>query len=127
MDTLRNVQRKQKEARLLSGGAWDNPMNLVFTNDFGGHLSKNTVYSHCKRIVAKIGLPETRFHDLRHTFATLALQNGDDMKTVSASLGHATVAFTLDVYGHVTEKMQRDSADRMQALIDASKAKRETV
>ena len=60
-----------------------------------------------------------RFHDLRHSFATISLQNGDDIKTVSENLGHATVAFTLDVYGHVTEKMRKDSADRMQKYIDS--------
>ena len=60
-----------------------------------------------------------RFHDLRHTFAAISLQNGDDIKTVSENLGHATVAFTLVVYGHVTEKMRKDSADRMQAFIDS--------
>ena len=60
-----------------------------------------------------------RFHDLRHSFATISLQNGDDIKTVSENLGHATVAFTLDVYGHVTAKMRRDSADRMQAFIES--------
>lgn len=120
MSALRSVRQRQQEARLLSGGTWSNPLNLVFTNALGGHLSKNTVYSHCKRIVARIGLPETRFHDLRHTFATLSLQNGDDIKTVSASLGHATVAFTLDVYGHVTEQMRRASAERMQAFINTS-------
>ena len=54
-----------------------------------------------------------RFHDLRHSFAAISLQNGDDIKTVSENLGHATVAFTLDVYGHVTDKMRRDSADRI--------------
>jgi len=60
-----------------------------------------------------------RFHDLRHSFAAISLQNGDDIKTVSENLGHATVAFTLDVYGHVTDKMKKDSADRMQAYISS--------
>ena len=69
-----------------------------------------TVYNHFKRIVKEIGLPEVRFHDMRHTFAVLSLQNGDDIKTVQANVGHATAAFTLDVYGHVSQKMQKDSA-----------------
>ena len=56
-------------------------------------------------------------HDLRHTFAVLSLQNGDDIKTVQDNLGHATAAFTLDVYGHVSEKMKEDSAARMEAYI----------
>ena len=65
------------------------------------------------------GKAKIRFHDLRHSFATISLQNGDDIKTVSENLGHATVAFTLDVYGHVTDKMRKDSADRMQAYIES--------
>ncbi len=52
-------------------------------------------------------------------YAVISLQNGDDIKTVSENLGHATVAFTLDVYGHVTDKMRKDSADRMQAYIES--------
>ena len=66
-----------------------------------------------------LGLPELRFHDLRHTYAVNALQSGDDIKTVQGNLGHHTAAFTLDVYGHVTDKMRRDSADRMQLLIQS--------
>ncbi len=59
-----------------------------------------------------------RFHELGHTFAVLFLQNGDDYKTLQGNLGHATAAFTLDVYGHVSERMKDDSAKRMQAYID---------
>ncbi len=81
--------------------------------------SSVTVYNHLKKIMEKIGLKDVRFHDLRHSFAAISLQNGDDIKTVSENLGHATVAFTLDVYGHVTEKMKKDSADRMQAFIQS--------
>ena len=50
-------------------------------------------------------------------YAVLCLQNGDDMKTVQSNLGHATAAFTLDVYGHVSEKMKQDSANRMEAYM----------
>ena len=50
-------------------------------------------------------------------YATLSIQNGDDIKTVSENMGHATVAFTLDVYGHVTEQMRSSSAERMERLI----------
>ena len=58
-----------------------------------------------------------RFHDLRHIYATLSIQNGDDINTVSESPGHATVAFMPDVYGRVTDTMRKASADRMQAFI----------
>ena len=72
-------------------------------------------------IAASIGMPGMRFHDLRHTFAMLSLQSGDDIKTVSENLGHATVAFTLDVYGHVSETMKQASAARMEAFIQSIK------
>ena len=71
-----------------------------------------------KRICKKLGYPGIRFHDLRHTFATVSLQNGDNIKLVSENLGHATVAFTLDVYGHVSDEMQRESAAKMQAFYE---------
>ena len=70
------------------------------------------------RVLKRAGLPRVRFHDLRHTFAVLSLQNGDDVKTVQENLGHATAAFTLDVYGHVSERMKEDSAARMQGYFE---------
>ena len=56
---------------------------------------------------------DQRFHDLRHTYATLAIQNGVDIKTVSNILGHYSAGFTLDTYTHVTGEMQKEAADRM--------------
>ena len=94
-----------------------NPEGLVFTNEFGAHLTKPTVYREYKRIVAAIGCPDARFHDLRHSYAVAAIRAGDDIKTVQGNLGHATAAFTLDVYGHVTDQMKRESADRMERFI----------
>ena len=91
----------------------------MFTTATGDHLSPQTVYLHYKRLAAQIGAPESRVHDLRHTFAVLSLQNGDDVKTVQGNLGHATASFTLDVYGHVSERMKEDSAARMEAYIKA--------
>ena len=93
--------------------------NLVFTNAKGGFLSYRTVYDCYKRIVKKMGCPELRFHDLRHQYAVIAIKNGDDIKTIQGNLGHATAAFTLDVYGHVTEEMKRNSADRMESYMPA--------
>ena len=105
--------------KLKAGEAFDNEYNLVFTNELGQHLCCVTIYNHLKKILESIGLGDVRFHDLRHCYAAISLQNGDDIKTVSENLGHATVAFTLDVYGHVTDKMRKDSADRMQAYIES--------
>ena len=68
-------------------------------------------------MVASIGLPQVRFHDLRHSYAVAAIRSGDDIKTVQGNLGHATAAFTLDVYGHVTNQMKQASAARMETYI----------
>ena len=57
------------------------------------------------------------YPDLRHTFAVASIKSGDDIKTVQENLGHATAAFTLDVYGHVTKQMKQDSAERMEQFI----------
>lgn len=67
--------------------------------------------------MASIGLPDLRLHDLRHSYAVASLRAGDDVKTVQSNMGHHTAAFTLDVYGHVTEEMKQASAARMEAYI----------
>lgn len=119
MKVLQKIKKQQSALKLASGNQWQNECNLVFVNEAGQHLIDNTVLKHFKDIVTKIGIPDTRFHDLRHTYATNSIRIGDPIKTVSENLGHATVAFTLDIYGHVTPQMKQESADRMQRLIDA--------
>ena len=114
---LQQQRRWQMQQKLLLGSDWQNPEGLVFTNEFGTHLTKPTVYREYKRIVAAIGCPNARFHDLRHSYAVAAIRAGDDIKTVQGNLGHVTAAFTLDVYGHVTDQMKRESADRMERFI----------
>lgn len=113
---LRKHKVQQAEARLKAGPLWQNN-DFVFCNEVGEHLSPNTVYHNFKRIAASIGLPDARLHDLRHSYAVASFQAGDAPKTVQENLGHATATFTLDTYGHVTEKMKKDSADRMEAFI----------
>lgn len=121
MKVLKEHRRRQLEMKLRAGPLWQDS-GLVFTNDTGGHLVHVTVYKHFKRLIAGIGLPETRFHDMRHTYAAAALHSGDDVKTVQENLGHHAAAFTLDVYGHVTERMQKDSAQHMEGFIKGLKS-----
>lgn len=117
MALLKTQKARQAEQRLAAGELWGNPWNLVFTNEAGGYLPPPTVYANFKRIVEGIGLPDLRFHDLRHSFAVASLRSGDDVKTLQANLGHHSAAFTLDQYGHVTEQMMQASSDRMEAYI----------
>ena len=115
MDTLRREQQKQQMEKALAGEAWDNHFNLVFTDVLGKNLVRRTVVKHFKKITRRAGISDdARFHDLRHSFAVTSLYAGDDIKTVQANLGHATAQFTLDTYGHVMQRMRRDSANRMQ-------------
>ncbi len=67
--------------------------------------------------------PIFRLHDLRHTFAVVSLENGDDVKTVQENLGHATASFTLDVYGHVNDRMRNESSERMENFINGIRKK----
>jgi integrase len=113
---LKQQKREQAEKHLLAGQLWTET-GLVFTNDMGGPLDADAVYKAYKKLLADNYLPDIRIHDLRHTAATLMLQNGDDVKTVQMALGHGSAGFTLDVYGHVTDKMKRDSAERMERYI----------
>lgn len=117
MELLRQHRKKQAAWQLRAGELWDNPAGLVFTNELGKHLVAWTVAKKFKRIVASIGRPDARFHDLRHSYAVAAIRSGDDIKTVQQNLGHATAAFTLDIYGHVTDQMRQASAERMEGYI----------
>lgn len=117
LDMLKQVQRKQKENRLRAGQVWSNPLDLVFTNEAGQEIPHSTIEHRYKKIMEDIGLPDRRFHDLRHTFATEAICYGVDLKTLSDALGHYSVAFTMDVYGHVTNAMQDDAAARLELAI----------
>ena len=115
-DTLRKVQREQQANKVRYGAAW-NDTGFVFTNVFGEHLKIHTVYKNFKMVVKELGFDNIRFHDLRHSYAVASIKSGDDIKTVQENLGHATASFTLDVYGHVTDQMKRDSAARMEQFI----------
>ena len=119
--TLKRVRLRQLENRLRYGECWDQS-GFVFTDDLGRHLSASSVYKSFKKVMEQIGSPETRFHDLRHSYAVASIRSGNDIKTVQENLGHATAAFTLDVYGHVTEKMKRESADQLEQFIKAVNA-----
>ena len=113
------IMQKQRSEDLWL--AWSNEEEhkkaLVFTNLQGGYLIPKRVYLHFKSAAVAIGAPDARVHDLRHTYAVLSLQNGDDIKTVQENLGHASAAFTLDVYGHVSDRMKKESPNRMEEYI----------
>lgn len=119
MAILEKQKNRQLQMQRSAEDAWENAWDLVFTNEFGGHYVHFTVYKHFKEIVRSIGLEEERFHDLRHSFAVISIESGDDIKTLQGNLGHATASFTLDVYGHVSQRMKTQSANRMEKFIQS--------
>jgi integrase len=90
---------------------------LVFATDRGTPLRQQNVTLSLQRTLRRLGLPRRRFHDLRHTFATLALEAGEGLDAVSRALGHTSVATTADIYGHWTPAMQERLAQRMDAVL----------
>ena len=94
--------------------------DLVFADELGRHLDRfNFVKRSFQPLLERAGLPRVRFHDLRHTAATLLLGQGVHPKIVSEMLGHSSVTLTLDLYSHVTPTMQEQAAERMEAVLSA--------
>lgn len=115
---MRRRRALQEEERLALGGSWHNEFNLVFTTVFGTPVQgKNMVRRDFKRLLEEASLPPIRFHDLRHTCATLLLSAGEHPKVVSELLGHASVVLTLDTYSHVLPNIQQHAAARMQDIL----------
>lgn len=111
---------KQAANKLKAGENWKAEIDdLIFTDPYGHTIPHASVEHEFAEICQAAGITGHRFHDLRHTFATLALQHHADVKTLSEALGHYSVAFTLDVYGHVSEEMSDNFASLMEGIIAA--------
>lgn len=118
-DELKRHKATQNEHRLSLGKAWaDN--DLVFPGPLGEPYPARDVSRRLSTVVRHAGLEPLRFHDLRHTAATLMLRTGISPKVVSDRLGHSTVAFTLDTYAHVLPDMQKDAAEALSLLLRAN-------
>ena len=91
---------------------------LLFTDKHGAGLNPGWVSRRFQGLVREAGLPVIRFHDLRHTSATLGLAQGESVKEVSARLGHSSVAITGDLYLQVPNSLARKSADGLARLLD---------
>jgi integrase len=107
---LRDHRRRQNEERLRVGEAWSNTSDLVFTNEVGEPVHPSAFSYSFESFVRHSGVPKIRLHDLRHTYATVALAAGVHPKIVSERLGHATIAVTLDLYSHVTPAIDAEAA-----------------
>ena len=112
-NSYRAVTVSQQAIEVLTQQKAKTNDQYVFPSPNGGPISPDSVNNMLGRVLERAGIPKVRFHDLRHTFATIALQNGVDIKTVSGMLGHFSAGFTLDTYAHVTTTAQKEAAQTM--------------
>jgi integrase len=115
LEALRVHRTRQLEARLKAGERWED-RDLVFPNIWGGFLSTNRLFSSFIALLKDAGLPHVRFHDLRHSAATILLVMGAHPKVVQELLGHSRIAMTLDIYSHVLPSMQEEIMDKLNDL-----------
>ena len=117
---LRAHRTGQLERRLRLGPVWSDD-DAVFDRGDGRPVAVRTLHTRFKRLLVEAGVPEIRFHDLRHTGATLMIASGVPAKVVSERLGHANISITLGLYAHVQEGMQRDAADRLEEMFQPAR------
>jgi integrase len=116
IESLQRHRVRQLQTRLKMGSAYVD-RKLVFADHLGGPLCPGTLRYRYMKLIGLAGVPIIRFHDLRHTSATLMMGNGEHPKVVSERLGHATVSITMDLYSHVSLDMQQAAADRLEARV----------
>jgi integrase len=109
-------ERREHQAREREWGSWTDH-NLIFTSRTGRTISSGVLRRFFNELIDRTGLPVIRFHDLRHTAATLMLQQGIHPKVVQERLGHSSITMTLDTYSHVLPSLQEDVADRMDQIL----------
>jgi integrase len=115
--TLRQHHVTQLERRMRLGSIWQDG-GWVFAQEDGRHLNPDDISRTFKKLRSDLGLPTARFHDLRHTHASLMLAAGEHLKVVQERLGHSTISITADIYSHVAPGMQRDAAKRFAATLE---------
>ena len=113
LEALRAHKRRQDLERARIGEAWQGSWNLVFCEADGSPLSRYAVTRRFQSILAQAGIEKHRFHDLRHTCATLLLAQSVQLRVVMETLGHSQMATTADIYSHVLPVLMADAAAKM--------------
>jgi integrase len=120
---LRAHRRRQAREQLAAGSAWVNVEGRVFTRGDGSALIPEGVSRNFQTLSAAASVPIIRFHDLRHTSASLALAGGVPMRVVSDRLGHSTIAITSDLYTKVYDEVAKDAAERIAKMLRPESAR----
>lgn len=116
IEALKRHRACQEQVRLAAGDSWQDK-NLVFCDEKGCSFVPGTMVYRYGKLLKQVGLPHMRFHDLRHSAATILLAAGVHPKKVQELLGHSSVTITMDVYSHVLPSMQQDVAHKMDDLL----------
>jgi len=116
IDSLRDHEARQLAEKLWAGSKWVDS-GLVFTNRSGGPLQARRVIEEFHKALGAAGMERIRFHDLRHSCATLLLVQGVSPRVVMEILGHSEIAMTMDTYSHVVPELQREAANKMDGLL----------
>ncbi len=111
-DLLKQHRVHQLEAKLQAGEFWEEH-DLVFCTSLGTPLNPNKVLERFKTVLNRVGLPDMRFHDLRHSAATILLSIGVHPKVVQEMLGHNQISMTTDIYSHVLPTMQKEAVNQL--------------
>src|SRR6266700_2052634 len=119
LEALKEHGDRQQQARMKAGEKWQD-RGLIFSNIYGGFFDADHMGAMFKKLLKKAGLPDVRFHDLRHSVATVLLAAKIDLKVVSELLGHSSVAITADIYAHVLPEQQQEVVDKMDDLFTRS-------
>lgn len=115
IEALRLHRLEQDETKLANCDVWSE-MGFVFASTVGTPADPRNIRKVLKGILRDADLPDLRFHDLRHTCATLLLAQGTDPRTMMETLGHSQITLTLNTYSHVIPALQREAADKMEAM-----------
>ncbi|HAM41108.1 MAG TPA: site-specific integrase, partial [Candidatus Omnitrophica bacterium] len=113
---LREHRTRQKVERVRAGDLWEDT-GLVFTTEIGTALDKGNLTRGFKCLLKQAGLPDVRFHDLRHTCASLLRAQGLDHRLIMETLGHSQIGITMSLYSHIYPAARREAADKIDEIL----------
>src|SRR5262249_34537239 len=114
---LQRHQENQREERVLAGSAWKGAGEYVFVSLVGTPLEQRRIHRIFHALCDAAGIRRVRFHDLRHSAAALLIAQGVHPKAIQELLRHSSIQITMDTYGHLLEEVQRETADKMDAIL----------
>lgn len=112
IEALRQHKIKHSKNKLIAGSAYSNS-GLVFCNELGGPIDPRNFTLQFERLLKSAELPRIRFHDMRHSHATMLLQKNVQPKIVQERLGHSTISLTMDTYSHIMPGMQEEATEKV--------------